>query len=98
MQIELEDLEFQRRATASVVALRGVIVRNSARIHSARIALSDVFPYVATGDGFYRDGSFLFHNFSPYNGGYGAELIDSDPLGHPSACSHRRTPCAREAG
>ena len=60
---------------ASVVAVRGAIVKSSAKLVSARQALSDVFPYVTSGDGFYADGSFVFHSFFPYNGGYGAQLI-----------------------
>jgi hyaluronate lyase len=62
---------------ASVVAVRGAIVKSSSRLVSARQALSDVFPYVTSGDGFYADGSFVFHSFFPYNGGYGAQLIET---------------------
>lgn len=58
-----------------VVGVRGAIVRNSAKISAAHLALSDVFPYVNGGDGFYADGSFIFHNYFAYNGGYGAELL-----------------------
>ena len=60
---------------SSVVAVRGAIVKSSAKLASGRQALSDVFPYVNAGDGFYSDGSFVFHTVHPYNGGYGAELI-----------------------
>lgn len=60
-----------------VVGVRGAIVRNSGKISAARLALSDVFPYVNAGDGFYADGSFVFHNYFAYNGGYGAELLAS---------------------
>ncbi len=37
---------------SSVVAVRGVIVKDSAKIDLARQGLSDVFPYVTTNDGF----------------------------------------------
>ncbi|MEY2409428.1 MAG: hyaluronate lyase, partial [Verrucomicrobiota bacterium] len=60
---------------ASIVALRGAIVKSSSKLLAGRQALSDVFPYVNGGDGFYTDGSFVFHTLHPYNGGYGAELI-----------------------
>jgi hyaluronate lyase len=62
---------------ASVVGVRGAIVKSSAGLVSARQALSDVFPYVTSGDGFYTDGSFVFHSFFAYNGGYGAQLIET---------------------
>jgi hyaluronate lyase len=60
-----------------VVGVRGVIVQDSNKIALARQGLSDVFPYVTTGDGFYADGSFIFHNEFAYNAGYGVELLDS---------------------
>ncbi|MFD4022200.1 polysaccharide lyase family 8 super-sandwich domain-containing protein [Streptomyces sp. NPDC058576] len=34
-----------------------------------------VFPYVTSGDGFYRDGSFVQHANYSYNGGYGKSLL-----------------------
>jgi hyaluronate lyase len=60
-----------------VVAVRGVIVKDSAKIASARDALSNVFPYVTSSDGFYTDGSFIQHTFHPYAGGYGSSLLGS---------------------
>jgi hyaluronate lyase len=62
---------------ASVVAVRGAIVKSSAKLASARDALNQVFPDVTAGDGFYSDGSFIFHDIFPYNGGYGAQLIET---------------------
>jgi len=41
----------------------------------ARDALSQVLEYVESGDGFYRDGSFIQHNKHPYTGGYGKALL-----------------------
>ncbi|WP_412543192.1 polysaccharide lyase 8 family protein [Longispora sp. K20-0274] len=58
-------------------ALRGVLGRNSAKVTLARDALSPVFPYVTTGDGFYKDGSFIQHTWIPYAGSYGAVLINA---------------------
>ncbi len=60
---------------ATVVAVRGVIVKNSGKIASAATSLSSVFPYVTSGDGFYRDGSFIQHSYYPYTGSYGSSLI-----------------------
>ena len=59
------------------VLLRGVIVHDPAKITLGRDALSDVFTNVTSGDGFYADGSFVFHNYFPYNGGYGVEMLDT---------------------
>src|SRR5436305_1120802 len=62
---------------AEVVAVRGVIVKDAAKITSAVQALSDVFQYSPSGDGFYPDGSFIFHVSYPYNGGYGAQMVQT---------------------
>ncbi|MGW0363711.1 polysaccharide lyase 8 family protein [Streptomyces sp. NPDC002990] len=58
-----------------VLAVRGVVGRNSAKVSLARDALSPVFPYVTSGDGLYRDGSFIQHTWIPYTGSYGAVLL-----------------------
>ncbi len=60
---------------ASVVAVHGVLVRSGAELAAARDSLSNVFPYVTSGDGFYPDGSFVFHSIFPYNGSYGNQLL-----------------------
>lgn len=60
-----------------VVALRGVIGKNSTKVAQARDALSPVFEYVTSDDGFYEDGSFIQHGYIAYIGGYGASLIKS---------------------
>ena len=36
-----------------------------------------VFLYVNSGDGFYQDGSFIFHGNIPYTGSYGRELVEN---------------------
>ncbi|MEU2129648.1 polysaccharide lyase 8 family protein [Streptomyces sp. NPDC018352] len=56
--------------------LRGIVGANAAKVALAVDALSPVFPYVTTGDGFYPDGSFVQHTSIPYIGGYGAVLND----------------------
>jgi hyaluronate lyase len=61
--------------TATVVGVRGAIVRNSAKLTAASGSLSSVFPNVTSGDGFRADGSFVFHNYFAYTGSYGESLI-----------------------
>ncbi|MEV4558112.1 polysaccharide lyase family 8 super-sandwich domain-containing protein [Kitasatospora sp. NPDC049285] len=58
------------------IALRGVLGRSSASLTTAQQALSPVFPYVLSGDGFYADGSFLQHTYIPYAGTYGDVLLN----------------------
>ncbi|MFF4255832.1 polysaccharide lyase 8 family protein [Streptomyces sp. NPDC001663] len=58
-----------------VLALRGVVGSNAAKIALARDALSPVFPYVTSGDGLYTDGSFIQHTTVPYTGTYGMVLL-----------------------
>ena len=60
---------------ARVVGVRGCVVKDAAKIVLARNAFSDVFPYVTSSDGFYRDGSFIQHSHFPYTAGYGASLL-----------------------
>lgn len=59
----------------TVVAVRGMIVEDSNKLYSARNGLSNVFAYVTSGDGFYKDGSFVQHNNFAYNGGYGRSML-----------------------
>lgn len=58
-----------------IVAVRGSHVRDMAKLTAARDALSNVLPYVTTGDGYYLDGSFIQHTRHPYTGSYGAVAI-----------------------
>ncbi|WP_168120027.1 polysaccharide lyase 8 family protein [Paenibacillus sp. HB172176] len=63
---------------STVIAIRGIIVKDSAKIAAARDGLTAVFAYVPTiGDGFYTDGSFVQHGRFAYTGGYGAALISN---------------------
>ncbi|CAI6087041.1 polysaccharide lyase family 8 super-sandwich domain-containing protein [Cohnella sp. JJ-181] len=62
---------------AIIVGLRGVIVKDSAKIANATNGLSNIFDYVTKGDGFYADGSFVQHSYFAYTGGYGVSLIES---------------------
>ncbi|OIJ66094.1 hypothetical protein WN71_020420 [Streptomyces mangrovisoli] len=58
-----------------VVAVRGILGASGERLATAVSALSDVFPYVTSGDGLYADGSFVQHTYIPYTGTYGMVLL-----------------------
>lgn len=72
-----------RTDKAVIVALRGLLGRDAAKLVSARDALSDVrdggrnslFRYATSGDGFYEDGSFVQHDVVAYTGSYGVVLL-----------------------
>ncbi|QNM98787.1 polysaccharide lyase family 8 super-sandwich domain-containing protein [Chitinimonas koreensis] len=57
------------------VALRGILGKNGGKIAAAASKISPVFLYVASGDGFYLDGSFIQHSTHAYMGGYGTAVI-----------------------
>ncbi|MEV8068845.1 polysaccharide lyase 8 family protein [Streptomyces sp. NPDC085995] len=59
-----------------VLAVRGIVGENAAKVALASSAMSPVFPYVTAGDGLYADGSIIQHTYVPYTGSYGAVLID----------------------
>lgn len=60
-----------------VVAIRGILVKDAAKLQAARDAFSNLFLYVSSGDGFYVDGSFIQHNRHPYTGSYGSALMSA---------------------
>jgi hyaluronate lyase len=72
-----------RTDKAVIVALRGLLGQDAAKLASARDALSDVrdsgrnslFRYTGSGDGFYEDGSFVQHDVVAYTGTYGTVLL-----------------------
>lgn len=61
--------------TATVVGVRGAIIMDSTKLNAAVLALSSIFPYVTSGDGYYADGSFVFHSYYAYTDSYGESLI-----------------------
>ncbi|OQO94592.1 hypothetical protein B1813_00275 [Saccharomonospora piscinae] len=81
---------------AMITFLRGLLQEDSEVVALGRDALSDtegggahsVFRYVTSGDGFYRDGSFIQHGNLPYVGTYGVVALsgigDLLYLGHSS--------------
>ena len=60
-----------------VVAVRGAVVKDAAKLAAARDAISNLFVYATTGDGFYVDGSFIQHGIHPYTAGYGSSLLST---------------------
>jgi len=62
-----------------VVAIRGILGKDADKLTSAQSNLSPVFLYVTSGDGFYTDGSFVFHSSIAYNGHYGLVLLGDIP-------------------
>lgn len=64
-----------RMSKIRVVAVRGAVVKNSAKLADARDAFSNLFQYVTSGDGFYTDGSFIQHDSLAYTAGYGETLL-----------------------
>lgn len=64
-----------RMSKILVVVIRGILVKDDAKLRGARDAFSELFLYVTSGDGFYTDGSFIQHGKHAYNGSYGASLM-----------------------
>ena len=57
------------------MVLRGIIGHNAEQIRMGIDGLDTEFAYVTTHDGFYRDGSFVQHQWHAYTGGYGRSLL-----------------------
>jgi hyaluronate lyase len=62
-----------------VIAIRAILGKNSSLLTTATNNLSPVFLNVTSGDGFYTDGSFVFHSNIAYNGHYGLVLLGDIP-------------------
>lgn len=68
-----------------VIGIRAILGKNSSLLTTATNNLSPVFLYVTGGDGFYTDGSFVFHSNGSgiagiaYNGHYGLVLLGDIP-------------------
>lgn len=65
-----------RADKAQVLIIRGIVGKSGDKIAEGRDALSEIFTYVTSGDGYYTDGSFIQHNNIPYTGGYGYVLLN----------------------
>ena len=57
------------------IIVRALVTEDEAMLTHARDGLSDTWQYVTTGDGFYRDGSFVQHTWVAYTGTYGHVLL-----------------------
>lgn len=55
--------------------LQGVNAKDQAKIKEASDSVPDLFKYVSSGDGFYKDGSFIQHTDIAYTGSYGSVLL-----------------------
>lgn len=64
-----------RADLCKVMAIRGILGRDAAKVATAAAALSPIFPYVTTGDGLYSDGSFIQHTWVPYTNSYGEVML-----------------------
>ncbi|WP_232828411.1 polysaccharide lyase 8 family protein [Kribbella monticola] len=58
------------------VIVRSLVTEDEAKLTHARDGLSDTWQYVTSGDGFYRDGSFVQHTWVAYTGTYGHVLLN----------------------
>ena len=57
------------------VLLSGILSKNESKVIAARNAMNPLFDYVTSGDGYYKDGSFIQHLYFSYAGGYGLSLF-----------------------
>ncbi|MES2148957.1 MAG: polysaccharide lyase 8 family protein [Pseudomonadota bacterium] len=60
---------------AMVAILGGMLARDAERIALGRDTIGATLDPVRTGDGFYRDGSFIQHDYVAYTGNYGAVAL-----------------------
>lgn len=58
-----------------VLIIRGIVGKVSSKIGDGRDALSQIFLYVTSGTGFYKDGSYVDHSNVAYTGSYGSVLL-----------------------
>lgn len=54
----------------------GILTDRGDKLEHVKGAYKSVFTYVTTGDGFYKDGSFIQHQALAYMGGYGSSLYE----------------------
>lgn len=57
------------------VIVRSIVAGDTARLGHAVDGLTDTWQYVTSGDGFFRDGSFVQHSTIGYTGTYGLVLL-----------------------
>ncbi|UUX57069.1 hypothetical protein NUG39_24635 (plasmid) [Citrobacter youngae] len=59
-----------------VVFVRGLLANDPGEISAAVTSVPEVLNTVQSGDGFYKDGSFIQHKDLPYSGTYGQVLLN----------------------
>jgi len=59
----------------SSMILRGILSHNQDKIEMGVNGIDTEFKFVTAHDGFYKDGSYLQHQWHPYTGGYGASFL-----------------------
>ena len=64
-----------RLSMCKVVGIRAIIVKDTVKLQESSEGMNDVFLYSTSGDGFYTDGSYIQHTYSPYAGSYGRSLL-----------------------
>ncbi|MCJ8342162.1 MAG: polysaccharide lyase 8 family protein [Cetobacterium sp.] len=62
--------------TGIISIVRGALLEDQNEIKIGADSVSDVGEYVTSGDGFYKDGSFIQHGTIPYTGTYGNVLLN----------------------
>lgn len=62
--------------SAMVVFVRGLLANDPGEISAAVTSVPEVLNTVQSGDGFYKDGSFIQHKDLPYSGTYGQVLLN----------------------
>lgn len=60
-----------------VTAVRGILGKSAAKLAEAQTNLGKVFNFTTNGDGFYADGSYVFHENVSYTGQYGTVLLQN---------------------
>ncbi|WP_037571701.1 polysaccharide lyase 8 family protein [Phaeacidiphilus oryzae] len=65
-----------RSDKCQITILRGILAKDASLVTLGRDKLSDIFPYVTEGDGYYRDGGYFQHTNIPYNGHYAYVLLN----------------------
>lgn len=65
-----------RMDTSIISFARGFLMEDKDQVLDGVLAVGDVGEYVTSGDGFYKDSSFIQHGNIPYNGTYASVLFN----------------------
>jgi len=72
---EFVQIGANRSDIMTIETLMGILTKDPDRLNDVLVQTSPLFDYVAEGDGFYKDDSFIQHKTIPYTGSYGEVLI-----------------------